>query len=415
MLVEREPDHIVVQQDVTRTSRESDQSEITESSARLLSLFRRVIVAAVRAQARNGRSATDFELPLVDAETLPKACGSFRAQALSNPERSLHTQLHGGSRIAAAFRSLRDPSSAADLDVTGGRSSDPSWSGGSTFCVCRDVCLVSEEAANALLDRMSDDRKDQLKASFCMRRMMSALSPSSFLATIAAARRRTLESRDTCHLERLESTLDDLEHADGRIQLATGGTGAIQDGTDLATTERDVAFESQPMQLIQFAPRTEVQCSFAILFVAACIALHCVFVKRPKNGPIRLLLSRGHAVFVVSWGSATRNLSENNTSDCMVLGAVSAPNGIPEIKSAGRARAFGHCIGSIPGANNPSTGWRKSGYRTATNCPMRPNEFLESVERHEGSSWTHWAKWREPQEEPRAPTGAQQPMCKRTS
>ena len=149
MLVEREPDRIAVQQDVTKTSRESDQSDITESSARLLSLFRRMMVAAVRAQARNGRSATDLELSPVDVENLPKARESFRAQALSNPERSLHTQLHAGSWIAAAFQSLLDPSSAADLDVTDNRLSDPSWPGGPKFCVCRDVCFASEEDASA--------------------------------------------------------------------------------------------------------------------------------------------------------------------------------------------------------------------------------------------------------------------------
>lgn len=229
-----------------------------------------------------------------------------------------------------------------------------------------------------------------------MRRMMSAPSSSSFLATIAVARRRVLESQETSHLEGRESALDEPERSEERIRLATGGTCAFQVGTDLATTERDVAFESQPMQFIQCAPRTDVQCSFAISFVPARIALLCVFVIWPKNGLIRLLSTRGHAAFVMSLASSTRNLSEQGYSDCMVLGALAAPNGIPEIWNEGRARSFGHCIGSIPVVNNPSAAWRKSGHRAATNRRVRPNKFLENVERHEGSPWTHWANWGEP-------------------
>lgn len=326
---------------------DTNKTDLAETGARLMALSQRMMAAAAQAQSHQVRTATGSEFSLMDATTLTKAFGTFWAETLSNPEKLWNAQLKAGANMAAVWQSLLDPTAEDDSDVKDRRFSDPSWSKDPMSRMYRDVYLAFEEAANDLLEGLPKNSKDHLRVSFYTRQMLSALSPSNYLMTNAAARKKFLESGGESLLDGLENLLTDLERGEGRVAIATNDDTAYTVGKDLGTTEGQVVFENELMQLIQYQPRTETQHAVPLLLVPAWINKFYILDMQPKNSLVRYMLERGHSVFVISWVNPTREHADKDFSDYMRLGPLAALDAIRDITGEEKANILGFCIGGI--------------------------------------------------------------------
>ena len=331
---------------MTETETHETGTELAQTGARLLSLSQRMMQAAAQAQAHTLRTATGSEFSLMDAATLTKAYGTFWAETLTHPEKLWSAQLQAGANMAAAWQALLSPASE-DREVKDRRFADPSWSKDPLSRLYRDTYLAFEAATNELLDQLPRESKDHLRVSFYTRQMLSALSPSNYLATNAAARKAFLESGGESLLNGLENLLDDLDRGGGRVAIATNDDKAFQVGKDLATTEGQVVYENELMQLIQYAPRTETQAAVPILLVPAWINKFYILDMRPRNSLVRYLLDQGHSVFVISWVNPTEAHADKDFSDYMKLGPLAALDAMRDITKEEKANILGFCIGGI--------------------------------------------------------------------
>ncbi|MCR9086245.1 MAG: class I poly(R)-hydroxyalkanoic acid synthase [Rhodobacteraceae bacterium] len=326
----------------------SSAQEGAETIQRMVALTQRALAASAQVQSRSVAQATGSEYSLMDAATLSKAYSTVWAEMLSNPQKLWETQIKATASMAEAFQSFFIPADEDDTKQSRDRRfSDKSWDDDPTARLYRDTYLAFEDAITGLLDGMPKDDKDHLRVNFYTRQMLSSLSPSNYLATNAAARNAMLESKGNTFLNGLENMLDDFERGEGRLDIATNDQQAFEVGTDLATTEGEVVFQNELMQLIQYHPRTEKQHAVPLLFVPAWINKFYILDMQPKNSLVRYMLERGHSVFVISWVNPDKQHADKDFADYMTLGPLAALDAIRAITKQDKANVLGFCIGGI--------------------------------------------------------------------
>lgn len=332
---------------MTQSLETPDTSDLTQAMAEVQALTIRTMNVLGKFQERSVKQASGSEFSLMDAQTLTKAYSTFWSDMLKDPSHVLDAQMKAGAAIWSAWQTILAGGDEAEDTVRDRRFSDPNWVQDPASRAYRDVYLAFEEATLDLLGSFPKGSKDHLRVSFYTRQLLSALSPSNYLLTNAAARKKLIESNGKSLREGLDNLLTDLERGDGRLDIATNDDTAFEVGVDLATTEGEVVFQNELMQLIQYHPRTENQHSLPILFVPAWINKFYILDMQPKNSLIRYMLDRGHSVFVVSWVNPTKEHADKDFADYMTLGPLAALDVMRDITGQERANILGFCIGGI--------------------------------------------------------------------
>jgi polyhydroxyalkanoate synthase len=318
--------------------------DVAEMTQRMMTLAQRSITAASKIQARTMAQASGSEYSLMDATTLAKAYGNVWSRALTHPQDLWAAQLKAASDLSKVWTSILMPQ---DAPVKDRRFKDANWSEDPISRSYRDAFLAFEDAVAGLIDTLTEDGRDDLRVKFYTRQAISALSPANYLPTNAVARAKFIETGGQSILDGVENLLNDLERGDGRLDIATNDMDAFEVGVDLATTEGEVVFQNELMQLIQYHPRTETQHKVPMLFVPAWINKFYIMDMRPKNSLIRYALDQGHSVFVISWANPTKAHADLDFADYMKLGPLTALDVMRDITKEEKANVLGFCIGGI--------------------------------------------------------------------
>lgn len=327
--------------DITQTN----PKEIALKMTRLMLLTQRAMTVGQKMQAKSLATASGSEFSLMDSQTLATAYAKTWLDLMSKPPELLQAQIEAGTAMTRLWEAFHgDGEETLESDR---RFNDKSWQEDPSARMYREVYRVFEETVGGILDRLDSRSREQLRVKFYSRQMLSVLSPSNYLATNAAAKQKFLESGGDSLLDGLENMLDDLERGDGRLDVATNDLDAFTVGEDLGTTEGEVVFQNELMQLIQYHPRTEKQHEVPFLFVPAWINKFYILDMQPKNSLIRYMLDRGHSVFVISWVNPTREHAEDDFADYMKLGPLTALDVIRDITKHDKANILDFCIGGI--------------------------------------------------------------------
>jgi polyhydroxyalkanoate synthase len=318
--------------------------DATETAQRMLELSQRSIAAVSKMQSRSVAQATGSEYSLMDAATLARAYGNVWSRVLANPQALWAAQLKAGSSMAQMWTTMLSPQGA---EVKDRRFKSADWSEDPVSRTYRDAFLAFEGAVEGLLETLADEGRDDLRVKFYTRQAISALSPANYLATNASARSKFIETGGQSVLDGIENLLNDLERGDGRLDISTNDSTAFEVGVDLATTEGEVIFQNELMQLIQYHPRTETQHKVPILFVPAWINKFYIMDMRPQNSLIRYTLEQGHSVFVISWANPSKAHADLDFADYMTLGPLTALDVMKDITGEKTANVLGFCIGGI--------------------------------------------------------------------
>ena len=319
---------------------------LPKTALRMIELGQRAVAVSAKMQSRTVAQATGAEYSLMDAATLTKAYASFWTGLATDPDKLLSMHMRMSSALANMWTTML-PGGASTEDGRDRRFADDSWSDDPVSKAYRDTFLAFEETVTTLIDDLTDDSRDDLRVNFYTRQALSALSPSNYLATNAAARTKMIETQGESVLNGLENLLEDLEHGEGRLDIATNDATAFEVGVDLATTAGEVVFQNDLIQLIQYHPRTEAQHKVPMLLVPAWINKFYIMDLRPQNSLVRYLLDQGHSVFIISWVNPTEEHADLDFSDYMKLGPLTALDVVRDITGEEKANVLGFCIGGI--------------------------------------------------------------------
>ena len=224
---------------------------------------------------------------------------------------------------------------------SGGRLAGEAWESAPWADALKRTYIACAGALEESVDKAPIDESVKHQARFGMRQFIDAMNPANFLTTNPEALELARETNGQSLVDGMRLYFEDL--AKGRI--STTDESAFEVGRTLATTPGSVIFENEFMQLIQYAPITAEVAQRPLLLVPPCINKFYILDLQPQNSFVRYALERGHAVYMVSWRSATPALGALTWDDYVEKGVVQAIDVTLEIAGADRVNALGFCMG----------------------------------------------------------------------
>lgn len=321
-----------------------DQSGIAEQTSEFVGLMQRAQDLAKRSQAKAVAKATGQDFSVVDAMTIANAYGQAAMHLAKDPWALAQFQV---GLWTDASRAWFEAWSGPGEESKDRRFRDGRWSTEPFSRALRDVHLTIERAAEKLLASLPDEGKESLRVRFYTRQLLSALSPSNFLALNPAARERFLETEGRSLLDGFRNLLDDLERGQGRLDIATHDPKAFVVGRDLAATPGQVIWQNDLMQLIHYEPLTETQYKRPLLFVPPWINKYYIFDMKPDNSMVRYMLQQGHSIFLISWVNPRKEHANLSFEDYMRLGPLEALDVMEKATGQKEFDILGFCIGGI--------------------------------------------------------------------
>lgn len=205
--------------------------------------------------------------------------------------------------------------------------------------------LTSRSLHSTLTGSKGLDEHTASKVDFFTRQFIDALAPTNFWATNPAAQREFLNTGGLSILKGLRNLLQDLEHGKGKLKIRMTDTEAFELGKNIAVTPGKVVYQTEMMQLIQYAPTTETVYKRPLLIVPPWINKFYILDLRPKNSFIKWAVEQGHTVFVISWVNPDASYADKNFDDYLNDGVMAAVEAIEKATGEKSINAVGYCLG----------------------------------------------------------------------
>jgi len=223
---------------------------------------------------------------------------------------------------------------------------DPAWDDHALFdFIKQSYLLTSRWLVNTVNQVDGIDDKTRQRIDFYTRQFVDAMAPSNFIATNPEVLRATLETGGENLLRGLNNLLGDLTRGNGKLAITMTDLEAFALGENLALTPGKVVFQTELMQLIQYAPSTEQVHQRPLLIIPPWINKYYILDLQPKNSFIKYAVDQGFTVFVISWVNPDQEHTQKTFEDYMVEGPLAALDAMQQATGEPEATVIGYCLG----------------------------------------------------------------------
>jgi polyhydroxyalkanoate synthase len=223
---------------------------------------------------------------------------------------------------------------------------DPAWGDNAVFDFIKQSYLLTSRWLVETVNQLDGpDEKTRQKIDFYTRQFVDAMAPSNFVATNPEVLRATLESGGENLLRGLNNLLDDLDRGRGRLAIKMTDLDAFELGKNIAVTQGKVIFQTELMQLIQYAPTTGQAYERPLLVIPPWINKYYILDLQPKNSFIGYAVDQGFTVFVISWVNPDTEHAGKTFEDYMVEGPLAALDAITQATGSREINVVGYCLG----------------------------------------------------------------------
>lgn len=205
--------------------------------------------------------------------------------------------------------------------------------------------LTARSIQNTVAGVEGLDDKTAAKVEFYTRQFVDALAPTNFIATNPEVLRATAETGGQNLVSGLKNLLNDLERGDGELKIRMSDPDAFAHGEDIAATPGKVIYQTDLMQLIQYAPATAEVYQRPLLLIPPWINKYYVLDLQPRNSLLKWLVEQGFTVFVISWVNPDERLAAKTFDDYMREGPLAALDAIEQATGESRVNVTGYCLG----------------------------------------------------------------------
>jgi polyhydroxyalkanoate synthase len=226
------------------------------------------------------------------------------------------------------------------------RFKDSDWSDNFLFDYMKQSYLIAArhiQHAVAGVEGLSPE--SEKKVAFFTRQYVDALAPSNFAMTNPQVLRETLSSGGQNLIKGLNNLLADIERGDGQLRISMTDERAFELGKNVATTPGKVVFQTELMQLIQYAPATPEVYAQPLVIIPPWINKYYILDLRESNSFIKWAVGQGHTVFVVSWVNPDARLAQKGFEDYMLEGSLAALDAIEQATGERKVNIIGYCLG----------------------------------------------------------------------
>ena len=221
---------------------------------------------------------------------------------------------------------------------------DPAWENNPFYRRGMQAYLATQEHLNDWVADLQMTELEHARAKFIMGMITDAAAPTNTLLGNPAAAKRVVDSGGLSLLKGLQNAYTDL--------TKNGGLPAQVDkrpfkvGKNLATSEGEVIWKNEILELIQYAPTTDKVHRTPILIVPPQINKFYAMDLSPANSMVQFLLAMELQPFVVSWRNPTREHSNWGLAD-YIDGLIQASEVIRQVTKSKKINVAGACSGGI--------------------------------------------------------------------
>ena len=231
-------------------------------------------------------------------------------------------------------------------DPRDNRFKDPEWSEHPLFDFLKQAYLHASNWADRMVEEAEDlDPATRHKATFYVKLLSGAVSPSNFLATNPELIRETIASKGENLVRGMRMLAEDIDAGAGELRIRQTDGSNFEVGRNLAVTPGKVVFRNELMELIQYSPTTEMVRTRPVLIVPPWINKFYVLDLTPEKSMIAWAVSQGLTVFCVSWVNPDARHARMSFDDYMRLGIMKAADVAREICGTEDVDAVGYCVG----------------------------------------------------------------------
>ena len=289
---------------------------------------------------------------VADPLNIGSAFIDMTAKMMANPQKLIEAQMtlwqdymqlwqHAAERMAGQ---ARDP--IATPDRADRRFRDAAWEDNQIFdFIKQSYLLTARWMQNTVRDVEGMDDKTAKKVDFYTRQFVDAMAPSNFVMTNPEVLRATVEQNGDNLVRGLDNMLEDLERGKGSLAIKMTDLDAFKVGENIAVTPGKVVWQTELMQLIQYAPTTDKVHKRPLLIIPPWINKFYILDLKPENSFIAWAVAQGLTVFVISWVNPDAKLAEKTFEDYMHEGILAALEGIEAATSEKAVTAIGYCLG----------------------------------------------------------------------
>jgi polyhydroxyalkanoate synthase len=324
-----------------------DPEKLNQTMTKIAEQSQRVVQEFIQRQ-----SSGESEYNVLDPTVVGRAFQELTTRMMSDPAKLMESQMKLWQGYLDLWQSTtkrmmgEEAEPVATPAPSDKRFKDDEWKENPVFDYIKQSYLLASEF---MLDSVRSvdglDPKTAEKVDFYTRQYVDALAPTNFAVTNPQVIRRTIETGGENLLQGLSNMLDDLERGKGKLRVKMTDLEKFELGVNVAVTPGKVVFQNDLMQLLQYAPTTEIVHKRPLLIIPPWINKFYILDLREKNSFIKWAVDEGHTVFVISWVNPDAALAEKSFDDYMHEGPLAAMAAIEKATGEQDIKAIGYCLG----------------------------------------------------------------------
>ncbi|BCG80179.1 class I poly(R)-hydroxyalkanoic acid synthase [Mesorhizobium sp. 113-3-3] len=289
--------------------------------------------------------------PVVD---MVKTFSKLSEYWLADPQRALEaqTRLFAGymtvwaNAIQRVSPNAEGPDDAVKPERGDKRFQDPEWGRNAFFDFLKQAYLVTSRWASELVEHAEGlDEHTRHKASFYVKQVSNAISPSNFILTNPELFRETVASNGENLVRGMKMLAEDIAAGKGDLKLRQADYSPFEIGRNIATTPGKVVGRSDVAEIIQYDPATDTVLKRPLLICPPWINKFYILDLNPQKSFIRWAIEQGHTVFVISWINPDERHGAKNWEAYIREGLQYGLDTIEKATGERDVNAIGYCVG----------------------------------------------------------------------
>jgi polyhydroxyalkanoate synthase subunit PhaC len=280
-----------------------------------------------------------------------KAAAAYLAEMMQNPAKVVEHQVgywgktlkhYVDAQQVLAKGEFKAPPDPGPKDR---RFSNPLWDSHPFFNYLKQQYLINAEAVtSAVGDMDSLDPADRRRVEYFTKQIVDMFSPTNFLGTNPDALEKAVATDGMSLVQGLENLVRDIESNQGDLLVTLADRDAFKVGENLATTPGEVVYRNRMLELIQYAPTTELVHKTPLLIFPPWINKFYIMDLKPQNSLIKWIVDQGFTLFVVSWVDPDGSYAGTSLDDYIRDGFLRAMAEVRRITGEPQINATGYCI-----------------------------------------------------------------------
>ena len=226
------------------------------------------------------------------------------------------------------------------------RFQDPDWGRNAFFDFLKQAYLVTARWAGDLVEHAEGlDEHTKHKASFYVKQIAQAISPSNFILTNPELFRETIASNGENLVRGMKMLAEDIQAGKGDLKLRQADYSPFEIGKNIAVTPGKVIGRSDVAEIIQYEPTTETVLKRPLLICPPWINKFYILDLNPQKSFIRWAIEQGHTVFVISWVNPDERHGRKGWEAYIDEGVKYGLDMIEKATGEREVNTIGYCVG----------------------------------------------------------------------